>query len=786
MAQVVKFEPKIKENRWDPKLETALFKEWENAKLYKFDKKSKKPVYSIDTPPPYVNTPVHMGHAYTYTIMDAIARFKRMSGFNVLFPMGLDKNGLPIEVQVEKEFKISIHKTPREEFIEKCRIMIAKAGDTSLDTFRKLGLCCNSWKTGYEVGGKYDTDDPEYRKLTQETFINLWNRGMIYEDDKPTNYCPVCGTTISDAEVEYNENEKTYLNHIKFKIKGSNEEIIIATTRPELLCTCKLILFNPEDKRYKHLEGKTAKVPIFDIEVKIIAHPYAKPEFGSGLVMICSFGDYSDIRILREMNIPPTYAIDENGRMNDVAKEYRGLLVKDAREKIIQDLKQWGLIIKQELIEQNQPICWRSKNPVEFIPLKEFYLRQLESKKEILKISDKMKFYAPESKQILLDWINSLNIDWVISRRRYYGTEIPLWYCSNCRYTFVPKPGKYYIPWKEDPPIDKCPKCNCRDFVGETRVFDTWFDSSNSEIYILGYLWDKEFFKNNFPCSLRPQGKEIVRTWLYFTLFKAYLLFKKNAFKDVWLHHHIVDESGEKMSKSIGNIIDPQDVLKKYGAEVFRIWTCLEGDITKGDIRCSFQRIEGTSRFLTKLWNVSRFISSFPVAEKAKLTPADEWILGELSQLVEKVKKDYEDYSFYSAVTKIRDFTWNLFAAHYIEMVKSRAYKKGTKAEQNAAFYTLHTCLKTILQLLSPIIPFITDYLWQELYSKESIHLEQYPKTKWKTNLSKLTKKLTEFNSLVWNKKKEKGLSLKDEIKIKIPGQLKPFEKDLKVMHNIK
>lgn len=781
----MKFKPKIEEKRWDPKLEDTLFKKWEKEKVYRFDRKSKKPLFSIDTPPPYVNTPVHVGHAFTYVIMDAIARFKRMAGFNVLFPMGLDKNGLPIEVQAQKEFKISIHETPREEFIKKCKLLIEKAGDASLDSFRKLGLSCNSWKTAYEIGGKYDTDDSEYRKLTQETFIKLWSKGLVYEDTKPTNYCPVCGTTISDAEVEYNENEKTYLNYIKFKLKETGEDIIIATTRPELLCTCKVILFNPEDKRYANLNGKTAIVPIFDQKVSIISHPYAKQEFGSGLVMICSFGDYSDVRILRELNMPPKYAINEEGRMTETAGEYRGLLVKEAREKIIQDLKQANLIVKQELIEQSQPICWRSKNPIEFIPVKEFYLKQLDFKEKILKIAGKMKYFAPESKQILLDWINSLNIDWVISRRRYYGTEIPLWYCSNCKYTVVPKSGRYYIPWKEEAPIEKCPKCGSKDFIGETRIFDTWFDSSNSEIYILGYLWDKEFFQKNFPCSLRPQGKEIVRTWLYFTLLKAYILFGKPAFRENWLHHHVVDEKGEKMSKSLGNVIDPQELLKKYGAEVFRIWTCLEGDITKGDIRCSFQRIEGTSRFLTKLLNISRFISSFPIAEKAKLTATDKWILCELSQLVEKVREDYDDYSFYNGVTAVRDFTWNLFAAHYIEMVKSRAYGNRSKAEQKAACYTLHTCLKTILQLLSPIIPFITDYLWQGLYSKKTIHSEQFPEPKWKGDLTDLTQKIVEFNSAVWNKKKEKGLSLKDSIEIKIPKELKRFEKDLKVMHNI-
>lgn len=782
----MQFRPKIKEKRWNPKIEQELFKKWQEERLFKFNKKSKKPLFSIDTPPPYVNTPVHIGHAYTYVIMDVIARFKRMQGFNVLFPIGLDKNGLPIEVQAEKEFGISIYETPREEFIKKCKELIEKAGDTSLETFKRLGLSCNSWTTTYEIGGKYDTDDPEYRRLTQETFIEFWKKGMIYEDIKPTNYCPVCRTTISDAEVEYEE-KQTVLNYIKFKVKETSEEIVIATTRPELLCSCKAILFNPNDDRYRKLEGKTAIVPIFQQEVNIISHPFAKPEFGSGLVMVCSFGDYSDVRILRELDIKPTYAIDEKGMMNENAGKYKGLTIEKAREKIIEDLKKDGLLVKQEKIIQRQPLCWRSKNPIEFVPMKEFYLRQLEFKDEILEIAEKMKFFAPESKQILLDWVNSLNIDWVISRRRYYGTEIPLWYCVNCNYTFVPKPGKYYQPWKEKAPIKKCPKCGSAELKGEERVFDTWFDSSNSEIYILGYLWDKDFFEKSFPCTLRPQGKEIVRTWLYFTLLKAHLFLKKKAFEEVWLHHHVVDEKGEKMSKSLGNVIDPQEVIKKYGAEAFRIWTCLEGDITKGDIRCSFQRIEGSSKFLTKLWNIARFISSFPLKEKAKLEKTDEWILAELSNLIEKVRKNYENYGFYDAVTAIRDFTWNIFASHYIEMVKARAYGRNfSKSEQDSAWYTLHTCLKIILKLLSPVIPFITDCIWRKLYNKKSIHLEEFPKLKAKLKLRGLTKKIIEFNSKVWNIKKEKGLPLTEGIKIEIPKDLKMFAKDLKAMHNIK
>lgn len=781
------FEPKIKQTHWDPRFEGALFNQWQKQRLFKFDPNIRKPLFAIDTPPPYVNTPVHMGHAYTYVWMDMFARFRRMVGSNVLFPMGLDKNGLPIEVQTEKEFKISMRDVPRQDFINKCRHVLKKSGDASLDSFKKLGLSCNSWKLERRLGGRYDTDDAEYRRLTQETFIALWKKGLVYEDVKPTNYCPVCRTTISDAEVEYTES-KAKLSYIKFYIKGTGDFVTIATTRPELLCTCKLIIYHPDDERYKHLQGSTAIVPIYRTEVAIMPHPYAKPEFGTGLVMICSFGDYGDVRLLRELDINPTYAIGPDGRMNKNSGKYAGMTVEQAREQIVADLQALGSIERQLETKQRQPVCWRSKNPVEFVPMKELYLKQVEFRDDILKIADQMKFFAPESKQILRDWVNAINIDWVISRRRYYGTEIPLWYCNDCNYVIVPKPGEYYQPWRDPCPVRKCPKCNGSNFRGEERTFDTWFDSSNSEIYILGYLWNKEFFKRMFPCTLRPQGKEIVRTWFYFSLLKGFLLFSKPAFKEAWIHMHVVDEQGEKMSKSLGNIIDPHEVLKRYGAEAFRIWTVLEGDITKGDIRCSFERISGTAKFLTKLWNIAKFISAFPKPEKRNvvLQPVDRWMLAETSSLAKTINRMYMNYEFSDAAVAIRDFVWNVFASHYIELVKARAYGlTADKKDQKSAWYTLHECLQTYLKLLSPIIPFITDYIWQQLYSSKSIHAEKYPDAVWTSNLTKLTSKLIEFNSLVWNKKKEMKLSLKDAVAVRVPKQLAAFENDLVVMHNI-
>jgi valyl-tRNA synthetase len=778
--------PKIQEKAWSPALETKVFELWRKENLYRFIYDSEKPVYSIDTPPPYINTPVHIGQAYTYTCMDAIARFKRMQGFNVLFPIGLDRNGLPIEVQAEKEFKISIKTTAREEFISKAKSLLDKYEDITLSTFKKLGLSVNQWEKSPAIGAAYETDDREYRRLTQETFITLFNKGLIYEGEKTANYCPVCHTTISDAEVEYKEYIGD-LNHIKFPLSEGGE-ITVATTRPELLSTCKVIIFNPEDSRYIHLAGKEAIVPIFENRVKIIPHPYAKPSFGSGLVMICSYGDYNDIRILRELGISPTYAINHEGRMTDKAGPYVNMTVREARKKIVEDLRSKGLLVKIDQTVHREPICWRSKNPIEFIPTTEIYLKQVEFKEALLSLTKKMTFYAPESRNLLVDWINSISVDWVISRRRYYGTEIPLWYCTSCGRTIIPPPGRYYQPWKEDPPTKACPHCGGTKFRGEERIFDTWFDSSSSQQYILGYLWDRDFFERNYPCTLRPQGKEIVRSWLYFTVLKSFLQFDKPPFKDVWINHHVVDESGEKMSKSLGNVIDPQEVIRRYGAEAFRIWVFLEGDITEGDIKYSYVRTQGTGKFLTKLWNIARLISSFPTPKSDVTTPSEEWILSELSSLIARVRDHYNAYSFSKAAVDIRYFAWNIFADHYVELVKPRAYggEGITKEEQEAAWNGLHTVLKHILLLMAPLTPFITDYLWRAMYAPESIHTQEFPAFIHQSEYANKTLELISFDSTVWNQKKAQGLSLKDPLCIEVPQSLKPFEADLRRMHNLR
>jgi valyl-tRNA synthetase len=783
--------PVLDGKRWEKGFEEPIRKKWRERKAYRFSPKDNKPVFSIDTPPPYVNAPVHMGHATVYTIMDMIARYKRMTGFNVLFPLGLDRNGIPIEVSVEKENNVSIKNTPREKFIKMCEELLEKSSTESLDTFYKLGHSYNSWVKGEKPGDVYYTDSDEYRALTQSTFIDLWKKGLIYKDDRTSNYCPVCGTTISDADIVYKD-MSTLFNYVKFRINKTGKDVTIGTTRPELLCTCEMVLFNPGDERYRDLEGKTAVVPVYGKEVPIKAHPYAKMDAGTGLVMMCSFGDYTDIRFFREMKLNETIAIEADGTMNKHAGFLEGLPVEEARNRIIEELKSRNLLVKQEKVMHRTPVCERTKNPIEFIAMPEYYLKQVGYKKSMREIAHKTRFFAPSSKQILLDWISTVSIDWPISRRRYYATEVPLWYCRKCSEIIVPKEGSYYRPWKDKPPIEKCPKCGSTEIEGDKGVFDTWFDSSISPLKILGYGNDSRFFRKAYPCSLRPQGKEIVRTWLYYTLLRCFHETGRQAFDNVWIHFHVLDEKGMKMSKSLGNVIDPREIIDRYGAEPFRAWCALEGNITTGDIRCSFERIEGAAKFLTKLWNVGRFISNFE-RKKAQYKPKmiDKWILVELSKLVEMTRKDYDEFNFHQAMTRIKHFIWEIFASHYLEMVKDRAYNQRgdySQEEEQAAVQTLYNVLDTLLVMLYPVIPFITQKIYGSIYDKD-LDGVKFPKMEKKYLDMKLpfkTADIVDLNSRIWTVKKDRGLSLRTEVKkLVLPGKFKKIEKDIKGAHKV-
>ncbi len=791
--------PKLSEiKNWNIEIEAEITQNWKKSEFFTFNPKTKKKIYSIDTPPPYVNSPIHMGHAVTYCFMDFFARYRRMKGEEVLFPLGLDRNGLPIEIATEKKFKISPFKIGREKFVQYCEKLLSEASSESTNTFAKLGISFSSYKEGNTIGSIYNTDSPEYRALTQSTFANLYKKGLIYEASRINNWDPKLRTTIADSEIDYEEIQSTF-SDIKWTVKETGEEIVIGTTRPELIATCGMVIYNPKDKRYQNLEDKTAISPIFNEEIPIKAHPFAQIDKGTGLVMMCSAGDLTDIQFFREMKLTPRIAIGQNGKMNEKAGVLEGLKVKEAREKIIELIKEKGLLVQQEQVTHRTPISERSKVEVEFIEMPEFYLKQIDFKDDMRRIIKDINFYPKNSKKILDKWIDSVSIDWPISRRRYYATPVPLWYSDNL-IALVPQ-GKYVEPWRQEPPKEsevldaetKKVLGVVADFpenkwTGEERVLDTWFDSSISELSILKYKSDDDLFKKAYPVTLRPQGKEIVRTWLYYTVLRGFLETEKICFKDVWIHQHILDGKGKKMSKSLGNVIDPQLILKEDGAEALRFWAATEGDLSRGDFTCSKEKIKAEKKSLNKLLNISKFVSMFEKPKKKpKITELDQLFIDYIEDMTQNIDKDYEIYNFNHPAQDLRKFLWDTFASNYIELVKNRVYnenKKFTNEESESAKYTLHFLLERLLILLYPIIPQITTLIAKE----KGINMlkEKWPETKLGNSNLKLIDELINFNGQIWKIKKEKGISLRNPIEgIEIPTELAEFEKDLKACHNI-
>ncbi len=771
--------------KWTKELEIEIINEFVEKETFKF-KENEAPIFSIDTPPPYVNRPIHIGQSATYAIMDMIARYKRMKGFNVIFPLGLDRNGLPIEMEAEKKYNISILDTDRKTYIDYCEKLLSEMSDQTRKTFKMLGISFNEWDECDCVGGLYKTDSEKYRALTQRTFIDLYKKGLIYLDEKVTNYCPGCKTTIADSEIDYKVTESLF-NTVLFTVKETGEKIPIATTRPELICSLGMIVYNPEDERYTHLDGKTAISPIFNKEVLIKPHPIAKLDKGTGLVMMCSAGDYSDIRFFIEQGIKPIMSIDISGKMNENAGFLEGLTVKEARKKMIETLKENNLITEQKPIQHKVPICERSKDEIEFVSLKEFYLKQLDQVPKIRELADQINFSFPATKKIFLDWLEVISIDWPISRRRFYATEIPLWYCKNCNEIIIGKEGVYQKPWCENPPIDKCPKCGGSEFIGETRVLDTWFDSSNTPLYLHKYGTD--FFERHPICSLRPQGKEIVRTWLYYTVLKAYLLTGKRIFDDVYIHQHILDEKGNKMSKSMGNSIDPQEIITEFGAEAFRLWTAYEGNLDQKDFKCSKERIGAEQKTLNKLWNVAKFIGQFELNKTItpKYNELDLLVRKEINDIIAYSDQSYNKYDFHNPLVKIKYFLTNTFSSHYLELVKSRCYNQDNLfsiEEQMGAIDTLYYCLNKMLYLLYPIAPFITKRILREMYALD-LDLEKFPEIeKYESKLS--LEDIETINNAIWKEKKEKKVSLKEKVNIiKVTTKYKYIETDLIKTHNI-
>ena len=818
--------PRLNDKRWSIDLEKRIQEEhYANADAYAerygFNPDSGKEIFVIDTPPPYPSGTWHIGAVAQYSMIDVIARSQRLLGKEVKFPWGVDRNGINVEFTVERNTGKKMKTYDRAEFLKLCEETIEEFTQSMRNTARRVGL-------SMDFANEYLTDSPNYRMVTQTIFTELFKRGDIVEDLRPNIYDPVEGTTIADAEVERLQ-RRTKLVDVKW-LTEDGEEMIISTTRPELICACGIVVVHPDDKRYQHLVGKKAMLPIpvdgRQISVEIATHPSVKSEFGSGILMVCSFGDQNDVAVFRELGLTPFQAIDLEGCMTSIAGPFATMKVAEARKAVIEYLEAENKIHQIVEKEQEVPVSERGKNPVEIILLKEWYVRQTQMQDRIGELAEDIEFHPPRNKQFLLDWMENISIDWPISRRRWYHTEIPIWYADSGTKVVCAPAGVYVQPWCESPPensevLDRDTrevlgtygemKDQLGEIIGEEKVFDTWMDSSNSNLYVSGYLNDMDTFEKAFPTALRPQGKEIVRTWLYYSLLKSALLLDKPGFKHVWIDGLGMDPWGRKMSKSLGNGIDADSVLEcgaggrtgswrvkgpdksvqlkanKIGSECFRLWKACDAQVGD-DFQINPEEIEAKYfGVLTKLFNVARFASQFDTPEDLDTIPddlsvEDRWILAEFSSTMDRVEKGWSGLDIYTATQALKTFGTGILPSHWLEMSKSRLYDDDV----NAA-WTIHRIVRDFMSALSPVCPFFTHHISSTLYENSAVDVREFPsRTPDDGSLRALTNAIEEFNGATWRAKKEAGLSLNTPIGgITIPEELSEFSEILTQMHKL-
>ena len=725
---------------YDFKKEKVWEQKWEDENIYKYIGDGSRPRYVIDTPPPYPTGAIHLGHVLNWVYIDMNARYRRQKGYDVLFPQGWDCHGLPTEVKVEETHGIKKNDVSRAQFRQYCIDLTTKNIASMKADMKAMGYS-QDWTR------EFVTMNPEYMKRTQYSFLKMYEDGLIYQGKHPVNWCPRCQTAIAFAEVEYSDNT-TFLNYVNFPpavedsyndIASSQESgkqadpkeegILIATTRPELMSACVAVVIHPEDERYTHLLGKYVEVPLSHQKVKIIADEEVDPEFGTGAVMICTFGDKTDVSWVQKYDLEVIDVIDDSGTLTAAAGRYEGMDLQTCKKQTIEDLDSEGYLLKKEQVDQNVGQCWRCKTPVEIL-LKEQWFVAVRDLIEKTKVAANEMNWVPEHmKSRMINWADSMEWDWCISRQRIFATPIPVWYCKDC--------GKVILPEVEDLPIDPTvdkPKhaceCGCEEFVPEVDVLDTWMDSSISPLSIAG--WPDEDYVNHFPSNIRPQGHDIIRTWAFYTTLRCLALTDQKPFDDIVINGMVFGEDGNKMSKSRPEfVVGPEEVIEKYGADSLRTWAA--NSVPGSDVIFDWKDIKHGYRFLRKFWNAFRFISMQIFDEeisygevKDNLGPIDLWILSKLNNLNRTVDEAFEEYNFAETITSIERFFWHDFCDEYIEAVKYRLYTDVSDESRHAAKYTLRTVVETSLKLLAPIAPFFTEEVYQ-YFSDESIHTSSWP-----------------------------------------------------------
>jgi len=693
-----------------------LIEFWEKLGISKFKGNLKK-VYIIDTPPPYPSGNLHLGNALNWSWIDIIARYKRMCGFDVLFPQGWDVHGLPTEVKVEKKYNIKAEEVKREKWKMMCKEWTEKNIEKMKKNIIKLGVLVD-WDF------EFRTSDNDYKKLIQLSFLDLYRKGLAYRSKYPINFCTTCRTAIADAEVEYEEIE-TKLNYIKFKLKDKDKYIEIATTRPELIASCVAIGVNPGDEKNKDLIGEELITPIFNRTIKVLGLKEVDPDFGTGVVMICSFGDKQDVEWILNNNLPIIESINENGRI--IVEHYFGLTVEEARKKIISDLEKQNLLVKQEKIKQSRGTCWRCHKPIEILRREQWFIAVTKFKNQVIEETKKVNWIPDYMKYRQIDWTRNMNRDWCISRKKVFGTPIPVWYCERCKQIVLAE--------EEDLPVDptyenkKYEKCECGGkLIGETETFDTWIDSSFSIAFISNYLEsvynkEKKIFDKLYQADLQPNGMDIIRTWDYYLMIRHLMAFNKSPYKNCLINGMVLGKDGRKMSKSLGNVVSFDEAVNKYEIDVIRYWTCLA---TPGsNIIPSDQNFNRGCYLLIKFWNSARFCKQFIKKDiEIDLEIVDKWILTKLSKKIEKISGYLETYEIAKSMAELEQFFVHDFCDNYLEFVKYRLYQN---INDESARYTLYKVMFELTKLFAPFLPFLAEKVYQELFKeKESVHLESF------------------------------------------------------------
>lgn len=751
-----KYNAKEKEEKWS--------NYWKDNGIYDFNIDERE-VFSIDTPPPTVNGKIHIGHIFSYSQTEMIARYKRLRGYNIFYPFGFDDNGLPSERLVEKEQGKKAHEIGREEFSKLCYETTDKYEAEFQDLFSKMGVSTD-WNIHYK------TVSPSTIKISQRSFLDLIDKGYCYHKESPTLWCNECLTSIAQAELE-TKTIKTTFNYIKFKIKETQEEFIIATTRPELLPAIVSVFVNPNDEKNKHLIGKTACIPIINIEVPIMADEKVDACKGTGVVMCCTFGDQTDIEWWKKYNLPLKYIFTNNGRIIDSVPNYGGMKIKEARKQIVEDLQEGGFIVKIEELEHEVGIHERCGKEVEYSVMKQWFIDTMSHKDDFIRIGNEIKWHPDHMHNRYNEWVENIMWDWCISRQRYFGVPFPVWYCKKCgEPVFASVEDLPVNPLSDKPKTNKCSKCGCTEFVPETDVMDTWATSSLTPMINMKYGEKDNYESFLKPMSLRTNASEIIRTWDFYTIVKSFYHFGTRPWDNVMISGFVMASKGEKISKSKGNSkIEPMDAIKQYSADVLRYWA---GTGRLGtDIVYSDETLLRGKKLVNKIWNVSKFIemhlTDFKDKEFNDFEYIDRYILGKYKEMEETFIKYLDDYEVGLALNALERFFWD-FCDNYIEIVKHRLYRPEEFGEEArySGQKTIHIILYKLLQDFSIYFPFITEEIYQELFSKEkSIHLTKIEQLEYdfedEINTGDI---IIEIIRKIRGEKSNNNLSLKTEVKL--------------------